>query len=101
MRINVRVAVILFPNPDSVLGQGFREFPVVWRIDTLNRSFSAASSTIQFLGRLPQAQVCTAPLALKMYVITDHGPLTHLPRPCVAVSVAIDERLDPARRLQQ
>jgi hypothetical protein len=33
MRINVRVVVILFPNPDSVLGQGFREFPItdpVW-----------------------------------------------------------------------
>jgi len=32
-------------------------------------------------GAMPQAQACTAPLALKMYVITDHGPLTHLPRP--------------------
>ena len=33
---------------------------------------------------MPQAQACTAPLALKMYVITDHGPLTHLHGPKVA-----------------
>ena len=35
---------------------------------------------------MPQAQACTAPLALKMYVITDHGPLTHLPGPKVAAA---------------
>ena len=37
---------------------------------------------------MPQAQACTAPLALKMYVITDHGPLTNLPGPKVAAAVS-------------
>ena len=35
---------------------------------------------------MPQAQACTAPLALKMYVITDQGPLTNLPGPKVAAA---------------
>ncbi|HEV2717725.1 MAG TPA: hypothetical protein VGU64_20830 [Terriglobales bacterium] len=39
-------------------------------------------------GAMPQAQACTAPLALKMYVITDQGPLTHLPGPKVAAVVS-------------
>jgi len=35
---------------------------------------------------MPQAQACAAPLALKMHVITDHGPLTNLPGPKVAAA---------------
>ena len=37
---------------------------------------------------MPQAQACTAPLALKTYVITDQGPLTNLLGPKVAAAVS-------------
>jgi hypothetical protein len=37
---------------------------------------------------MPQAQACTAPLALKMYVITDRGPLNHLPGPTAEEAVS-------------
>ena len=37
---------------------------------------------------MPQAQACTAALALKMYVITDQGPVTRLAGPKVAAAVS-------------
>ena len=38
-------------------------------------------------GRCPGSSL-HAPLALEIYMITDHGPLTHLPGPKVAAAVS-------------
>jgi hypothetical protein len=74
------------PMPNHSQGTASIRRAIVWRLDRLNRSFSAPSSTSPIPGAMPQAQACTAPLALKMHVITDHGPLTHLPGPKVAAA---------------